>query len=65
MNVIEEFLPLLIPIVAIQLVLVVIALFDLSKRTGTRGPKWMWAVVIIFVNFVGPIAYFAIGREDE
>jgi uncharacterized membrane protein YhaH (DUF805 family) len=62
----NEILPLLIPIAVIQLVLIIFALRDLAKteRRVKGGSKAMWAVLIIFVNFIGPLAYFFIGRED-
>lgn len=62
---IEAFLPFLIPVIAIQLILMVIALVDLSKQKQTRGPKLLWWLVIPFVNIIGPILYFVIGRKDE
>jgi hypothetical protein len=62
---IVRLLPLLIPLVVIQLGLMVVALWDLIKREQTRGPKWFWALVIIVVNFIGPIIYLVIGRTDE
>jgi hypothetical protein len=64
MNELREFLPLLWPLLAVQLGLMVFALIDLNRRSATRGPKWVWALVIIFVNIIGPIVYFVIGRED-
>lgn len=60
-----KYLPLIIPLVLIQLGLMTAALIDLSKRETTRGPKWMWAVIVIFVNMIGPIVYFVVGREEE
>jgi hypothetical protein len=60
----RQFLPLLIPILVIQLGLIVAALIDLARRPVTRGPKWLWVVVILFVNFIGPIIYFLVGREE-
>lgn len=67
MNIIEEIgplLPFLIPVLIIQLGLMAAALLDLVKRERTRGPKWMWVVIILFVNLIGPIIYFLAGRED-
>jgi hypothetical protein len=67
MNIIEEIrplLPFLIPVLIIQLGLMVAALLDLARREQTRGPKWMWVVIIVFVNLIGPIIYFLLGRED-
>jgi hypothetical protein len=59
------FLPLLIPIFLVQIALIVIALWDLWKREATRGPKWLWVLVILLINFIGPIIYLVVGREDE
>jgi hypothetical protein len=58
-------LPLLIPLFLIQLGLMIAALLDLIKREKTKGPKWMWVVIIVFVNMIGPIIYFVLGREEE
>jgi len=57
-------LPLLAPLVLIQLALLVIGLVDLARRERTRGPKWAWALVIVFVSMIGPIIYFLFGREE-
>ena len=62
---IKPFIPFLIPVLIIQLALIVVALLDLVRREKTRGPKWVWAIVILFVNYIGPILYFVIGRQDE
>jgi hypothetical protein len=61
---IMELLPLLVPILIIQLALVVAAIIDLSRRETTRGPKVVWVLVILLVNFIGPILYFVIGRDE-
>lgn len=61
----QQILPLLIPVLIIQLILLVVALLDLSKQTATRGPKWMWALIIIFINIIGPIIYLVAGRKEE
>jgi len=59
-----KFLPYLIPIVLLQLILMIVGLVDLIRREKTRGPKWVWALVIIFGELVGPIIYFIFGREE-
>ena len=64
MNEIMEFLPFLIPLFVVQLILIAVALFDLVNRQTTRGPKWVWVLVIIFVNLIGPIIYLVLGREE-
>ena len=60
----QDVLPLLIPIVLIQLALVVYALLDLIRRPKTKGPKWLWVIIILFLNLIGPIIYLIIGRDE-
>ena len=47
-----------------QLALQFVALRDLVKRpaAGVNGSKSVWAAAS-FINFLGPIAYFAFGRS--
>jgi len=65
LQLLKDIFPFLIPLILIQLGLVVFALIDLIRREKTRGPKWVWVLIILFLNFLGPIVYFVIGREDE
>lgn len=60
----QEVLPLLVPILIIQIALVVYALLDLIRRPHTRGPKWLWVIVILFINLIGPIVYLVVGRDE-
>ncbi|NDZ97229.1 hypothetical protein G3I13_18825 [Streptomyces sp. SID6673] len=48
----------------IQFVLQGAALRDLKRRPSAqvKGPKPLW-VGLSFVNYLGPIAYFAVGRK--
>jgi len=59
-----KYLPLFIPLIIIQLGLMVFALIDLVRREKTRGPKWMWVLIIISCQMLGPIIYLIIGREE-
>jgi len=56
----------LLPILVIQLGLLVVALYDLTRPTRrVKGDsKVVWALIIIFLNIIGPILYFLVGRED-
>ncbi|WP_152396736.1 PLD nuclease N-terminal domain-containing protein [Paenibacillus guangzhouensis] len=56
---------LLAPILVIQLILMVTALLSLYKAEATRGPKWMWVLIIVFGQILGPIVYFVVGRKDR
>jgi hypothetical protein len=61
------FLLVLVPVLVIQLGLLVWALYDLTRpgRKVKGDSKVVWALIIIFVNLVGPILYFLVGREDS
>jgi drug/metabolite transporter (DMT)-like permease len=59
-----QLLPYIIPIVLLQLILMIVALLDLIRREKTRGPKWLWAIVIVLGELIGPIVYFIFGREE-
>lgn len=65
MDKIIPIIPYLIPVIIIQLVLMIVALGDLIKRKKTRGPKWIWALVILLGEILGPIIYLVFGRVDE
>lgn len=54
----------LIVAASVQLALAATAWTDLARRPAelVRGPKLAWAAIIA-VNFVGPIAYFVLGRR--
>ena len=65
MSQIQQYLPFLIPVIIIQLVLMISALADLIRRPDVKGPKWVWALVIICINLIGPIIYFVAGRQEE
>lgn len=60
-----QYLPYLIPILVVQLLLMIVALVDLARREKTRGPKWLWSLIIIFGELLGPIIYFVFGRVDD
>lgn len=65
METIKQYIPFLIPIVLIELGLMIFALTDLIRRERTKGPKWMWAILIVLVQIVGPVVYLLAGREES
>lgn len=65
LDTIMRLLPLLIPLVLVQLGLMIFALIDLLKHPTLRGPKWVWVLIVIFVNIIGPILYFVLAKRDE
>ncbi|MBN2392525.1 MAG: PLDc_N domain-containing protein [Anaerolineae bacterium] len=58
------YLPLLVPIILIDLGLKIAAVLDIIKQSKLRGPKWLWIVIAVGVNLIGPILYFTLGREE-
>src|SRR4051794_31797085 len=61
-----QLLLLIVPIALLQLGLLVAAIIDLLRddRAVRGGTKGLWAVVIVFVNLIGPVLYFLVGRLD-
>ena len=61
-----EFLPFLIPLIILELGLLVYTLWHiLTHKTYKRGNRVLWLIVtIIGMNYVGPILYFILGKED-
>ena len=65
MEKIIQMLPFLIPIIIIELVLMIAALVHIfTHKTYRYGNRALW-VILSFVQIIGPILYFIIGRGDE
>ena len=61
-----EYLPFLIPLIVIQLALLGYTLHHiLTHEHYKRGNRTLWLVIsIVLMEFIGPILYFLLGRED-
>ncbi|WP_273851860.1 PLD nuclease N-terminal domain-containing protein [Guptibacillus spartinae] len=53
------------PLLILQAILAISALVSCIKQKETNGPKWMWILLILFVNLFGAILYFVIGRKNS
>ena len=64
---IKEILPFLIPLAVAEMALLGYTLYHiLTHKTYKRGSRGLWiAVVLIGMEFIGPILYFLLGREDN
>jgi hypothetical protein len=62
----SQILLLVLPILVIQLGLLIVALWDLTRpgRLVRGDSKLMWGVIIVVVNIVGPILYLLVGRRE-
>ena len=59
-------LPLLLPLILLQVGLLIWALIDLTQpdRRVRGDNKVVWALIIIFFQILGPLLYFIVGRES-
>ena len=66
MEEITELLPFLIPLAVAQFALLGYTLYHiLTHKTYKRGTRTLWLVVaIIGMEFIGPVLYFLLGKED-
>ena len=64
---IKELLPFLIPLIIVQFVLLAFTLRHiLTHDTYKRGNRTLWVIVaLIGMEFIGPILYFLLGKEDS
>jgi hypothetical protein len=64
---IKEYLPLLIPLIIVQFVLLGYTIYHILKHDKyKRGNRTLWLIVaIIGMEFIGPIIYFVFGKEDD
>ncbi len=61
----SDLLIMLIPVIILQFTLMVVSLVHILRHdTYKVGTRLIWILVVIFINFLGPILYFAIGREE-
>ena len=66
MEKITEFLPFIIPLVIVQFAFLGYTLYHIfTHKNYKRGNRTLWLVVaIIGMEFIGPILYFLLGKED-
>lgn len=66
MEFIREYLPILIPIVVLEIGLMIYALTHILKHNKFKfGNKVMWIVVVVLIQIIGPIFYLMIGKDNE
>jgi len=39
------------------------ALVQLFRNEAAYLPKWGWALIIIFINIIGPVVFLLVGRK--
>ncbi|MGN0659844.1 MAG: hypothetical protein ACI4LA_09580 [Emergencia sp.] len=63
---VKEMLPFLIPLIIAEFALLGYTLHHiLTHSTYKRGSRGLWlAVAVIGMEFIGPVLYFLLGKED-
>ena len=63
----SDLLPFLIPLAVVQFLLLFITLRHvLTHKNYKRGSRALWLVVVIIgMEFIGPVLYLLLGREDS
>ena len=62
-----DMLPFLIPLIVVQFSLLAYTLWHiLTHKNYKRGNRTIWLIIaIVGMNYVGPILYFVLGREEQ
>lgn len=59
----SELVLLLLPLVAIQLGLAIYCGLKIFREGVQNLNKWLWLVICVFVNLLGPMLFLIIGRK--
>ena len=65
-DIIIKYFPVFLPLIVIELALALTALVHVVRHPHYRfGNKAVWILVVLLIQFIGPVLYFGIGRGDE
>ncbi|MFX3619195.1 MAG: PLD nuclease N-terminal domain-containing protein [Sporolactobacillus sp.] len=66
MKIASNYLPFLIPYLVLELLLAIIALVHIFRHSNYRfGNRWLWVIIVLFFQIIGPILYLTIGRSED
>ncbi len=62
----KEFLPFIIPLVIVQFILLGYSIYNIMTHEHyRRGNRTLWMIVVIVgMQFIGPVLYFLLGKEE-
>lgn len=61
-----EIIKLIWPLVILQYGLAIWAIVDIAKTNRTKNlSPVVWIIICLFINIIGPVLYFLIGRSEE
>ncbi|MCH4287380.1 MULTISPECIES: PLDc N-terminal domain-containing protein [Bacillota] len=62
----NEALPIILPLAILEIFLAVFSLIHVLRHPNYRfGNKMIWCIIVVFLQFIGPIIYFVFGRVDQ
>lgn len=61
--ILPQLLPFLIPLLLLAFVMLTVALINLLKKDLPLKDKALWLIIIICVQLIGPVVYFAVGSK--
>ncbi|WP_280739371.1 MULTISPECIES: PLD nuclease N-terminal domain-containing protein [unclassified Enterococcus] len=63
---INEFLPILIPLIILQFGLGIYAVIDILRQKSYKiGNRVIWIPVVLLLSIIGPVLYFVFGKEKD
>lgn len=61
-----EYLPFLLPLIILQLGLAIFSAVHVIRHPHYRfGNQVMWLLIVLLIQFIGPLIYFVFGRGDH
>ncbi|WP_301110158.1 PLD nuclease N-terminal domain-containing protein [Sporosarcina sp.] len=65
LDMLMEYLPFLIPLILLQIGLAIFSAIHVIRHPHYRfGNQVMWLLIVLFLQFIGPLIYFVFGRGD-
>ena len=61
-----KYLPVLLPVIVIELTLAIFSFIHVLRHPHYKfGNKIIWSLVVLFIQFIGPVIYFIFGRGED
>ena len=62
----KENLPIFVPLVILELILMITAVRHVLKHPHYRiGNRAVWLLIVILIQIIGPVIYFVFGKEED
>ncbi|WP_035051128.1 PLDc N-terminal domain-containing protein [Carnobacterium pleistocenium] len=61
-----EYLPFIAPLILLQIGLAIFSAVHVVRHPNYRfGNRMMWLLIVLLIQWIGPLVYFVFGRGDE